>query len=194
MADYVTADQVSAFAHEPDALSVAGSDLLLTAASRLFDNLTEVSANFYAAAADPAAYSERVYYGNGTGYLPIAPYVALNPTDPIVIDPDYSYDIPSYVERDGMLVVYGSYIGRFVGWADGVRVTVSANWGFPAVPADVTVACAHLVIHLWRTADPAYSIISGAEGAATRVETIPKVARDIITEYKARYRQGFEFA
>lgn len=195
MADYVTEEQVTAFSHEFGALSnTSAVATLLTAASRLFDNLTGVSANFYQTAADPAAYSARVFYGNGTGYLPVDPYTALNPTDPVVIDPDHAYDVPDYVERDGMLVIYGSYIGRFLGWSDGIQVTISANWGFPETPADVTLACAHLAVHLWRTADPAFATISNSEGAAARVETIPKVALDIVNVYKAKYRQGFEFA
>lgn len=195
MSDYVTEDQLRAFSHEFDSLDDANAvATLLTAASRLFDNLTGVAENFYQAAPSPAAYTTRVYYGNGTGYLPVDPYTALNPINPIVVDAANAYDVPPYTERDGMLIVYGSYISRFSGWNDGVSVTVSANWGFTEIPADVQLATAHLAIHLWRTADPANAIIAGAEGAAARIETIPKVARDIVNAYRAKYWPGFAFA
>lgn len=195
MSDYATEDQLRAFSHEFEALNDANAvSTLVTAASRLFDNLTGVNADFYQKAPSPASYSTRTFYGNGTGYLPVDPYTALNPVTPIVVDAANAYDVPPYTERDGMLVLYGSYVNRFIGWNDGVSVTISANWGFAEIPADVQLATIHLALALWRTADPAFSVIAGAEGAATRIETIPKVARDIVTAYKAKYWPGFSFA
>ena len=191
MADYVTTDEVGELAHE-FTLSPTLADALVTRASRLFDNLTGVTDDFYKAAATPAAYSNRVFFGNGTGYLQIDPYTALNPVNPVVIDPAYGYDIPTYKERDGMLVFYGSFIQRFTGWNDGVQVTVSANWGFPSVPPPVTQACAAIAIHLWRTSDPAFATISNAEGAVQA--DLPEIAKDIIETYKAKYMPGFAFA
>lgn len=195
MANYVTQDQLNAFAHEFPALADQNAvDTLLTAASRLFDNLTGVNEDFYQQAPDPASYTTRTFYGNGTGYLPVDPYTALNPINPVVVDAANSYDVPPYTERDGMLVLYGSYVSRFTGWNDGVSVAISANWGFAEIPADVQLATVHIAIHLWRTADPAFATISNAENAAVRIETIPKIARDIVNAYKAKYWPGFAFA
>jgi hypothetical protein len=188
MADYATAEQVGELAHEFTPSSSLSASLV-TRASRMFDNLTGVSDDFFAAAADPAEYSIRNYYGNGTGYLVVDPYTALNPTDPIVIDPDYSYEIPAYTERDGMLVRYGSYVSRLIGWDDGVRVSVSANWGFTAVPAPVTQATAGLAIHLFRTTDPAFATISAAENVE-----LPAYVQTIIDTYKAKYTKEMAFA
>lgn len=191
MADYVTTDEVAELAHE-FTTNAALADALVTRASRLFDNLTGVTDDFYQAAASPAAYTNRVFFGNGTGYLMLDPYTALNPVNPVVIDPAYAYDIPAYQERDGMLVFYGSFIQRFTGWNDGVAVTVSANWGFPTVPPPVAQACAALAIHLWRSSDPAFATISNAEGAVQA--ELPEIARNIIETYKAKYMPGFAFA
>lgn len=194
MADYVTPEEVGYLGHEWDS-SHPRADLLVTAASRMFDNLTEVGVDFYAAAPDPVDYTERTFYGNGTGYLTLDPYTALNPTDPVVIDPDNAYDVPTYIEKDGMLVLYGSYQARRAStWTDGISIAVSANWGFAEIPADVTTACAHIAYHLFRTADPAFAVISGAGEAAARLETIPKIARDIVDSYRAKYSQEGLFA
>lgn len=204
MADYVTEEQVTAFSHEFGALSDSGAvTTLLTAASRFFDNQCEVPENFFAEAADPASYAARDFIGNGTAYLQIDPYTVLNPTDPVMLnngtvaDPDYTTaNVPDYITKDGALVVLDRTgnqgfttdgRNRFVGWPEAQQIRISANWGFSAIPADVVLACAHIAIHLWRTADPAFALISNAEGAATRIETIPKIARDIVTKYREKY-------
>ena len=202
--DYVTGEQVASLGHEFDPNNDRTA-LLVTAASRLFDKQVGVPDDFFAegdTGEDPA-YTNRDFIGNGTAYLKLDPYIALNPTDPITINngtilvPNYSTtNVPDYVMRNGSLVVIdrtlrrgfsSTGINRYVGWPDGAQIRVSANWGFSEIPADVSIACAHIAIALYRTADPAISVISNAEGAATRIETIPKVARDIITENRAKY-------
>jgi hypothetical protein len=196
MADYVTSELIAAFGHQFDGLADSSAiDLLVTSASRLFDNLTGVSENFYAAASsDPVVYTTRTFYGNGTGYLPIDPYTALNPVTPVVIDPDYAYDVPTYIEQDGMLVIYGSYMDKRTGWTDGISVAVSANWGFAAVPADVQLACIAIAMQLWRTADPSFSIISGLEGAAAVRIRLPDIHQAVVESYRGKYSQEGLFA
>lgn len=197
MADYITVEELQGFGHESDAIAPAAASTLVTSASRLFDKYCGVADDFFAEAPDPAAYSDRVFLGDGTAYLRLDPYTALSPTDPVVIDPAYSYTVPTYTERDGMLVDLErtkmqspfEYIPfyRYAGWRDGVQVTVSANWGFAEIPADVKVACMHLAFHQWRTADPAFAVISNANGDAFMSRTVPKVAQDIIEQYRNKY-------
>lgn len=189
MADYVTTETITAFGHQFDGLADTQADLLVTSASRLFDNLCEVSPDFFAAAPDPVSYTTRNFYGKGTGYLPIDPYTELDPVTPVVIDPDYDYDIPVYIEQDGMLVIYGSYMNKRTGWTDGVRVAVSANWGFPAVPSDVQLACVAIAMQLWRLADPSFSIISGLEGASVANFRLPAIHQSVVDSYRAKYSQ-----
>jgi hypothetical protein len=195
VADYCTSEQIAGFGHEFAALSASSPtnvDLLVTAASRLFDNLTGVEIDFYAPAPDPAAYTVRNYYGNGTGYLPLDPYTELNPVEAVVVDPDHAYDIPDYIEKDGMLIHYATYVGKNVGWNDGVRVAVSANWGFVETPADVQIACVHLAYHLWRTADPAFSQIVNLDNSVA-VRTVPEVAQQVVNAYKGKFTQASPF-
>lgn len=210
MADYVTAEQVGYLAHEFEALASTGSDLLVTAASRIFDKECEVADDFFQEAAEPAAYTNRNFIGNGTAYLQLDPFTALNPTDPILMNegtiavPDYDdVNLPDYITRDGQLIVLDRTvrrnfsvdgINRYVGWPDGKQIRVSANWGFSVIPADVSLACAHIALHLWRTADPAFAVISNADGAASRPVTLPGIARDIIDKYRAKYSRKALFA
>lgn len=210
MADYVTEEQLTAFGFQFEGLSNTGAvSTLLTAASRFFDNQCEVSENFFAQAADPEDYTDRDFIGNGTAYLQLDPYTVLNPTDPVsmndgsVGDPDFTADnLPDYVVKDGALVVLErtgwrdfTHDGRnrFTGWPESKQIRVSANWGFSTIPADVVLACVHIALHLWRTADPSFSVIAGAEGAASRVETIPKIAQDVVTKYRAKYSRKVVF-
>lgn len=210
MADYATTDEISAFAHEFAALGNTGQDLLATSASRLFDRLCEVDDDFFDAAA--GTFSDRDFIGDGTAYLRIGPHTALNITDPVLINmepldavADFVNDnVPPYLDRGDYLIVLAntrymrpeaaSYPLRFEGWPHGRQIRVSAKWGFAGIPEDVTLATAHIAIHLWRTADPAFATISNAEGAASRAVTVPQVAREIIDKYKAKYSDKAVFA
>ncbi len=192
MSAYVDSEEVANFGHEfPGMMEGDAVTSLLTAASRLFDKQCEVRDDFFAFSEDS---NIRTFIGDGTAYLKIDPFIALD-IDPVSVDG--AYDVPDYTVIDGMLVVLdktrpqsslaASYPQRFAGWRDGYPVTVSAVWGFAEVPADVKVACCHLAIHLWRTADPAFATISNAEGAASREVTIPDVAQRIINSYREKY-------
>lgn len=207
MADYVTSGQVAAFTHE--FASVSEPDLLVAAASRLFDKLVKVPDDFFAEVG--GAFADRDFYGDGTAYLKLDPFTELNSVDPVKLNdgtietPDYSVtNVPEYIVRDGFLVVLdktkqmppesASYPNRFQGWPNRSQVRVSAKWGFAAIPADVTFACVHLATHLFRTADPAFAVISNADGAASRIETVPKIAREIINSYREKYARNAAFA
>jgi hypothetical protein len=208
MADYVTTAQVGGWAQQFSALDSTNQGLLVTAASRLFDNKCEVPENFFAEydAATPAGFTSRDYYGDGTAYLTIDPNVGLNSVNPVVIDtdPDVNYDLPTYSVIDNQLVVLSetklqsdtaaSFPNRFTGWHQGVKVTVSAMWGWTAVPADVQTAVIALAIHIWRTMDPAFTLLSGVEGVANKTITLPEIAETTIKNYRERYNRNALFA
>jgi hypothetical protein len=205
MADYVTLSQIAAFSQEFGALSDAGGQTLLpTAASRLFDNLCEVPENFFAAAG--SSFTARDYYGDGTAYLTVDPFTVLNTVNPVVIDPDtdVTYDLPDYIAIDNQLIVLdktkqlnqltAAFNNRFTGWHLGVKVTVSAKWGFTAIPADVQMAVIALAIVQWRTADPAFSVISSSESAYTKTASLAEVHQTTIEKYKRKYSRAALFA
>lgn len=207
MADYVTADQVAAFAQEFDSLDPAGQELIVTAASRLFDNLADVSEDFFAPAT--GAYSEKRFYGNGTAYLRLPPYVTLASEEPIIIvnnDDDEESDIPEYFEQNGYLVIKGYGAGvptrdasdallvhDFDGWPLNYEITIEADWGLPEVPFDVQMAVIQLAIHIWRTSDPAFTVISQS-GEAYTPPAVPAQAKEIAERYRMKYSQKAYFA
>lgn len=207
MADYATAAQIRAFAPQtqPDALGGEGADTwttLATAASRLFDNLAEVSDGFFAAASATA--SNREFIGDGTAYLKLDPYtelVTVTINDGTIDDPDFTTDnVPDYVARDGMLIALDKVSpaitdlsGRFSGWPVGKQIRVSAKWGFAAIPKDVTFAVIQLALHSWRLADPAFAVLSDSDKAAQN-GNIPAFAKAIAEQYRRQYSRSFVFA
>lgn len=211
MADYITSELIAAFGHQFEGLADSTAvDLLVTSASRLFDNLCDVPEDFFAPAGDEE--SDKDFIGDGTAYLKLLPYTSLNDTDPVLMndgdidDPDYTADnVPDYVERNGTLVVlnktmrhdqnnYYTGVNRFVGWPDGKQIRVSAKWGFVDTPADVQIACVHIAYQLFRTADPSFSIISGIEGAQVANFRLPAMAQAVVDSYRGRYSQKGLFA
>lgn len=202
MADYVSEEDISAFGHEFDSLvGTSAISLLITAASRLFDNLCEVKEDYFAIAGDTA--TARTFYGDGTAYLKVDPFVP-TPT-PVITIPGDEYEIATTdwaIKDDQILWLdrlagnrYWPYDGvnRYTGWHESVPVSVTAKWGFTAVPADVQMAVIHLAWHLRRTADPAFAQISGVEGKAATLE-LPTIAQNVIDKYRAKYSQNFIFA
>jgi hypothetical protein len=201
--DYVTTDQVEGFAQQFSALDSTNQSLLVTAASRLFDNLCEVAEDFFApyVPASPEVFTDRDFYGDDTAYLQIDPFTELNGTDPVVIDtdPDVTYDLPEYSVVGDRLVVLdrtrlmreeaAAYPFRFVGWRRGVKVTVSAKWGWAETPADVQMAVIAIAINQFRMTDPAFTKLSDVE-----VADIPPIAQTVVDKYRQRYSRRALFA
>lgn len=198
MSDYATTEQVAAFAQEFDALGTAGQDQLISGASRLFDRLCEVEDDFFAAAAGE---SDKVFFGDGTAYLKLPPYVSLG-TDPIVIVDinDDELEVPDYLEQDGHLVIRDEGIrarsvvpDTFTGWPLNQEITVSANWGFATVPSDVTQAVIQLAILTWRQSDPAFARMSQS-GQVVEMRELPLVVQNTIEKYRQKYSKTAIFA
>jgi hypothetical protein len=142
--------------------------------------------------------SNRTFYGDGTNYLRLDPYVAgsLNTT---ITMPD-GYTAPDFIQRDGYLVFTTSdgvlppfrhfHNCAWQGWTSGVAVTISAIWGYEATPADVKLAVIELVLNLWRETDPAAVKLVGLEGQPLR-EKIPPRVLEIAKKY--RFKTGVAF-
>lgn len=216
---YVDQSQVAAFAEEFDALSSEGQESVVEAASRLFDNLVGVRSGFFDAY-DAGGFTDRTYYGDGTAYLRLDPYIALD-TDPVAIvsGDDTALTVPEYHEQNGFLVIKNYAAGvpirpsnflyrsawpsdnsftygvatAFTGWQVNQKITVSAQWGFAEVPADVKQAVIQLAIHLWRTGDPAFTTISQS-GQPYTPPAIPVQAQLIVDQYRAKYTRSAVFA
>jgi hypothetical protein len=217
--DYATTQEIAAFAQEfSDDETVRA--LVATAASRLFDNLCQVEENFFSAAEANA--TGRDFFGDGTAYLKLDPYVSLGVTDPVAIvdNDDNAQEVPDYFEQNGYLVIkgYGQGIptrdvlnapsnfeglsnwnaapsdsSPFAGWAKDFKITVTARWGFTAIPADVKQAVIQLAIHLWRMGDPAFTAISQS-GQPYQPPAVPNQVKEIADRYREKYSQVALFA
>lgn len=178
---YVTATEVKEVGtqlqdHDNDLL-----DKYIERASRYFDHLCSVEPEFFEPAGVTA--TSRTIYGDGSVYLNLPPYVAgtLN----LTLGVPSGYTAPSFIERDGYLVITGTtgtlqtrsalgYTSDY-GWWDGVPITVSARWGYEATPPDVKLAVIEMVINLLRTIDPAETNLTDLEGQPLREKAPPRV-------------------
>lgn len=148
--------------------------------------------------------TERVFYGDGSNFLRLDPYVSgtLNAT----IALPSGYTVPEFVERDGYLIraedgvllpenpdyhAWSSQIGRqLYGWYRGVAITVTAIWGYSATPADVKLAVIELVLNLWRETDPANIKLLGIENQPIR-ERVPPRVEEVARRYRLKRKAMF---
>lgn len=163
-------------------------DALIEQASRYLDLLCGVEAGHFNPSPIPIAQA-RTFYGDGTHYLKLDPYVSLSS----ITFPD-GFAVPDYVERQGYLLtssqtgvlptftdtLWWPWIG---GWPEGVPVTVTAIWGFLETPADVKMATIELVINLFRETDPAELNLIDLERQPLREKIPPRVA-EVINRYR----------
>lgn len=187
---YVTPDEVREAGTQisPDG-AVAATDAHLTdlieRASRFFDHLAGVKSGFFEEASATA--TARTFYGDGTNYLRLDAYVpgSLNTT---ITVPD-GYTAPSFIARDGYLVITTSDIGALAGqlapfpswwhsvtgWWAGYPIVVTARWGYETAPADVKLAVIEMVINLLRETDPASLNLLDIERQPLREKWPPRV-------------------
>lgn len=129
-----------------------------------------------------AAAGTQVVYGDGTDYLVPPAFVAGSVT---AVTAPSGYDVPSYVERNGVLVVTRSGLtGRaysgppsltywypYSGWQDGVPYTIAATFGYSTNVLSVVEHCAcEIAVRLWRFKDAGGSEVIGADAAAVQVK------------------------
>lgn len=177
------------------AISDSELDALIEQASRFFDLECGVESGHFEAAGDTAV--ERTFYGDGTNYLRLDPYVADSLTS--VTFPT-GYTVPPYVERDGYLVITtsdGALLARrgfsnlcYGGWRDRLAIKVTARWGYSATPADVKLAIIEFVLNLMRETDPIDVKLKNLEGQPLREKMPPRVA-EIAKLYQLRHRPVF---
>lgn len=162
---------------------------LIEQASRIFDLTCGLPPQFFepVASTDTAA-SPRTFYGDGTNFLRLDPYLA-GSLDTTITLPD-GYTAPEFVERNGYLVRSSSGVlpNRYApcgwaGWSEGLPITVSAKWGYDSTPADVKNAIVELVINLFRETDPAALKLVDIQGQPLRERIPPRVG-----EIAKRYR------
>jgi hypothetical protein len=174
-------------------------DMLIEQASRYFDLECGVDPEHFepVAAGYEATELERVFYGDGTHYLKLDPFVEDTIT---AVDLPVDYTVPDYVIRNGYLVRTGTdhilpSVQRSAWWPSGVwqeglAVTVTAVWGYLETPADVRMAVIELVINLWRETDPATLNLLDLERQPLR-ERLPPRVMEVVKKYRMNTSPAF---
>lgn len=110
-------------------------------ASRMFETEVMAPTDYFAAAG--ADFSVRKFYGNGTSYLRLNPYTEIeyvhDPEDELIDAEDYIAATSNVYEPTGYYIKWLTSICGHTNWILD-PITVSAKWGFPCIPPDVTVA------------------------------------------------------
>lgn len=170
---------------QPTAWTDAVLGKVIERASRLFDQECGVEPEYFEAASANA--TARTLYGDGTNFLKLPPYVS-GSLDTTLIFPS-GYDALEFAERGGYLVrTEGGLLnsGPRGGWYENVPITVSARWGYAAIPAQVKHAIIKLVIHICRTVDPTQLKLLVLEGQPLFLERMPKDVVDTAKKYRAK--------
>lgn len=159
-------------------------DDLIEMASRFFDLICGVVPGYFDAAGSTA--TERTFYGDGTNFLRLDPYIqgSLNAT----LGYPSGYTALDYAERwterhphllitDSSGVLSDRSSSFPYGWYSGVPITVTAKWGFQATPADVKLAVIELMANLWSELDPKHLKLVAPEHLPLREQVPPRVER-----------------
>ncbi|UOF76939.1 tail connector protein [Bacteriophage sp.] len=146
MGNYATLAEVKAQGFNLCDADDATITALLPSASRLVDRLCQVPDDYFAAASDTA--TDKVIVSEELRFLIVPPH-----NGSIVagdITPEYaSTDLPDFDD-----VGFALEARKDECWPD-ERLTISAKWGFAAIPAEIKQATIELVLQQFRSADPA---------------------------------------
>lgn len=184
---YVEAEEVREIATQMTENAIADSVLesLIVRASRMFDLCVGCVPGYFEAREEGDA-TELTFYGDGTNFLRLPPYVPGSLESAGFPD---GYTAQTYTERDGYLVrtdSSGLFFSSFVaGWYAGVPITLTAQWGYETTPDDVKAAIIELVINLFRETDPAHIKLVGIEGQPLR-ETMPPRVKETAKRYRVK--------
>lgn len=186
---------------------------LITRMSRLFDAEAGLPDGYFAEVDSDTAASSRNFYGDGTDYLRIDPY--LQATAPTATMPT-GWTVPSYIASNPLVTsprlkqnagefflvrVYGDDGARLssytdqpesfaseslsqVGWPAGIKVSISAKWGWLATPEEVRQAVIEMTVAAWRGRDVAFARATAIDGQVLFSDPLTARAREIARGYR----------
>lgn len=199
MADYATPTQVKAHlvptSYDSSTDTVLGE--LITSASRLIDSYLTVENDFFAVAG--ASKTAKVVYGRGGDRLRLPPFTETITAADMTVPSGYVK--PVFAVVDGWLTIppqlglglivgnapeYNPYLYSFISY---VSYTISAKWGWAAIPEDIREACVQIVVRWFRGRDDAYAGIVTAQSGQAFERAIPAGAKMILDEWKGKLIQ-----
>lgn len=191
---YVTLAQARTYVYQSQTADEPFLTDLIVRASRVFDAACSVPDDWFLVGDPNQAATTRNFWGDGTDYLAIDPHlssydpVAVMPTgfetlgytfvNPQVNPRRYNgqefHLVRTYGEsqsrvralqerRDYFFAEFSNQID-YTGWPDGIRVQVTAKWGWDSTPADVQEAVLEMVALMFRSRDQAFARAVAIDG------------------------------
>ena len=175
MSDYATYQQVSRFLQGAAEADTEALSLSIAAASRLIDNLAEVSENFFAKAATLA--TAKKFSGSGAYLLRLPPMIENSLTAVA------GFDITGLrvSGRPPLQFLAGS---PYLFFAEFTEYEITARWGFSEVPADIQQAAVAMAVKMFRETDAATVKMTDTETVIS--QNVPPFVRDICESYRKK--------
>lgn len=161
-------------------------DRYAEAVSRLFDRECEVADNFFAVAPSGGSETTKALRSTGTSFLEIGPHITGSITA-FTVDGVSRLADGSYHEV-GSFIVFDSSIP-----IENLVVSVTARFGFAAIPAEISKACEQQALFEWRRKDLAFTDLSGVPTAAVTADFCPLFAA-VTKRYRGLYSPNNYFA
>jgi hypothetical protein len=189
MAAYAGQEDFQLYGYQSSQIDPSLIDSILLHASRVFDRVAEVPDDYFAET-NGVAYG-KTFYGNASGILELDPHVG-EITDLTLPD---GYELPAYIERNGNIYITRQplspwpsdrYYNFYYGWPENVAVTVTAIWGFEAVPDDVVEAVLELATAIYRGKDSAFAKVIQLETSNVINSALPERTKLVAEKWKAK--------
>lgn len=182
MASYISGANLMSVASAPEASVEAVWDTYALGASRLFDLLCEVEADFFAAIASGATATERTFYPENIDMFRLPPFVVNSIAEVLIDDEEIDDDAWRVKGAPG-----AQYLINLDGDFDEDKaITVTAIWGFAAVLPEIKTVCTELGIWLWRLKDPLFS-----QNSQTEIyEKLSPTTNAVIKKFRDKYNQS----
>lgn len=215
MANYCTIAQARDYLYQSQDADEDVISKMLPRVSRLIDSYCGVSEDYFAKGNPSQTASSRTFWGDGTDYLLIDPYLS---TSTLTLTMPTGFSVATYIESNPyvrnrlvqsagqffLVRTYGTDGNRlsslnerrdyfyaefsnqvdYVGWPAGIKVTLSAKWGWDAVPLDLVEATLETLGSMWRSKDQGFARAVAIEGVAIINEALPPRARLLCDAYR----------
>ena len=209
---YITEDDMRRYSFQPALNELDFVNDAIPKICELIDLYVGVPTNFFAKVESSVPASGRIFYGDGSARLRVEPYIAGTLSGTITVPSGIT--APSFVEirpdtgrfqqsgnrLDYLLEIVDSRgflqsgyqfgnrapLGGSV-WIAGCPYTLTARWGFAAVPETIKQAVIETMIAMNRDKDQAFArAVNLDTNIANNVDAIPKRAKMILDGWRNR--------
>lgn len=181
MALYVTGTELIEATQGANASDVELWDVYAESASRILDLAVETPTDFFAAAAAGAEAATQVFYPENINMFRLPPFV--DEIEDVAVDDDL-------LDEDDWRVSGAVGMQFLINMAEDFdsdkSLSVTAIWGFEAVPAEVKAVAREIGVYLWRQKDPLFASQSNFEKL---YDNLSPTANVLIKKLRDKYSQ-----